>query len=74
VKNTKGEKVGGLSHFVELSYVNQIAFHNGIVLWKSPVDKPVETVEKFCVFTGIPGFWKNCNPLTCGKLKEYAFP
>jgi len=35
-------------------------------LWKTPVEKPVENVEKWQLSTGIPSFAKSAP--TCGKM------
>lgn len=52
VKTTERKKVGILSKVVEINYVNQINDPQSDFLWKSPVDKPVEIVEKFGFSTG----------------------
>ena len=52
VKTTERKKVGILSKAVEINYVNQINDPQSDFLWKSPVDKPVEIVEKFGFSTG----------------------
>jgi hypothetical protein len=36
-------------------YVNSQSVSGVVELWKSPVEKPVENVEKFGFSTGIPG-------------------
>ena len=54
VKNTRAEKVGSLSNGVDFSYVNHNEFLFCIYLWKRPVEKLVESVEKFCLFSALP--------------------
>lgn len=66
VKNTRGEKVRILSEQVEFDYVNQNELCNCIPMWKSPVEKPVDSVEKFRVSTGIQGSMKNLTAIFCG--------
>ncbi len=44
---TRGEKVGTLTKNVEYGYVNQNGFSECMDMWKRPVEKPVENVEKF---------------------------
>ncbi len=72
VKTTRGEKVGKRSKGVELIYVNQNEFPVCMFLWKEPVEKPVENVEKFCISTAKPGFFNSGKPGSCGKLADYA--
>ena len=54
VKNTRAEKVGSLSNGVDFSYVNHNEFPFCIYLWKRPVEKLVDSVEKFCLFSALP--------------------
>ena len=49
-----GEKVGSLSPCVEKIYVNRFAYFG---VWKSPVEKPVDNVEKYGFSTVIHRVW-----------------
>ena len=51
-----GEKVGNLSKTAANHYVNQKWILPAAPLWKIPVDKSVEIVEKFGFSTGKPEF------------------
>ena len=42
---------------------------NFSVLWKSPVEKPVDTVEKCEISTAIPGIY-NFEPLRTAPYKQ----
>ena len=59
-----GKKVGNLSKPVANSYVNLKWIFSDLSLWKRPVDKSVEIVEKFRFSTGKPLFFKIGNTET----------
>ena len=52
------KKVDVLSIFLQFNYVNLLYCICGRRLWKTPVDKSVEIVEKSWFSTGISWFWK----------------
>lgn len=52
------KKVDVLSIFLQFNYVNRLYCICGRRLWKTPVDKSVEIVEKSWFSTGISWFWK----------------
>ena len=60
VKTTEVGKIGIVSIFVIFDYVNRFAYPLFSNLWKSPVDKAVENVEKCEFSTAIFAF---CNAL-----------
>lgn len=51
------EKVGKLSKSALKNYVNSKWISTGYPLWKTPVDKSVEIVEKFGFSTSISEIW-----------------
>jgi len=53
------EKVRKLSEDVEITYVNQNGY---FPVWTTPVEKPVDNVEKSCFSTGIFGISLIGNP------------
>jgi len=57
VKNTGEEKIGKLSFPVAFDYVNRFAYPLFSMLWKEPVEKAVENVEKCEFSTGITAFF-----------------
>jgi len=57
VKNTGEGKIGKPSYFVGFDYVNRFAYPLFSRLWKAPVEKAVENVEKCGFSTGIPVFF-----------------
>jgi len=56
VKNTTAEKVGKMLKGVEKNYVNRNEYPQRKALWKSPVEKSVENVEKWRFSTAITAF------------------
>ena len=50
------KKVGVLSNYLHFVYVNKFCISCGEGLWKTPVENPVEIVEKSRFSTGNSGF------------------
>ena len=57
VKTTEHEKMENRSISVVFDYVNCFVYPLFSILWKPPVDKSVENVEKCGFSTGIPVFF-----------------
>ena len=58
VKTTEVGKIGIVSIFVIFDYVNRFVYPLFSTLWKSPVDKPVDNVEKCAFSTAIFAFYR----------------
>jgi len=71
VKNTIGRKSAvffGLFSFILCE--PKMNIHSMARLWKTPVEKPVESVENYELSTGIPMLWE--PRLSCG-IPAYVF-
>ena len=56
VKTTDSEKVGLLSKFVEMNYVNQNGFSHFGMQFRFPVENSVDSVENLRICPMFPGF------------------
>ena len=58
-------------NIVEKYYVNQSVYTAKAILWKSPVDKPVDNVEKYEFSTAKPMFYEYEPPVWLWKTGLY---
>ena len=58
-----------INHYVNLKWI-----YPELSLWKPPVEKPVEIVEKFCFSTGKPKKNKIETARNHTQKHEYSFP
>ena len=65
-----GEKVGRVSPFVEITYVNRSAYFD---VWKMPVEKSVDNVEKYEFSTVIHRLWREKNLALSVHMRMHNF-